>query len=168
MTRNIQNQGTQMFLFMSLHCKCNIFNTGNIIPPVSWVWNNYMIHYCDWRFYLTPEKTSHKAVNNPSSWSGCCKKTRGTVQPEQCGKSSGCNYCSSESWHDTPHELILAVPKQHIRDASSRCCRSPAHEPTVFSVSPSFMVTKTSVSHKHTPPQEWGVGGRKESKKTCI
>lgn len=92
-----------MFLFTSFHCNCNIFNTDNIIPSVEFE----TIHHCEWRSYLTQKAghTSQKAVNNPSWWSGC---RRHAVQPEQCGKTSGCNYCRSESRRDTPRKMILA------------------------------------------------------------
>lgn len=155
-----------MFSFTSFHSNCHIFNAANLIPSVEFE----TIHHCEWRFYLTPEKaghTSQKAVNNPSWWSGCC---RHAAQAEQCGKSSGRNYRCSESRRDTPCMLILADPSQRSHDASSRCYRSLAHKLTDFSLSPSFMVTKTLVPHKHTPPRDSEVSRRrrKESDMTRL
>lgn len=149
-----------MFLFTSFHCNCHIFNAANLIPSVEFE----TIHHCEWRGHLTPEKaghTSQKAVNNPSRWSGCCRRA---AQAEECGKSSGRNYRCSESRRDTPRKLIPADPSRRSHDASSRCCGSLAHKLTDSSLSPSFTVTKTPVPHKHTPPTRLRGVGKKEER----
>ncbi len=80
---------------------------------------------CNWMIHLVSLEKPQIIHHPVESVFAVIKSTTSAAQ--QCGKTSACNYCNSESQGDTPCKLIPENPDVHTE------CHSPVSSPWLHS-----------------------------------